>query len=284
MSLIREQTPPAALRSLPDPGAAPGSATWSRGVRMTDSIPTTRSDLFSPRGRRAALVAAYRELDEVCESLGFGHDMTLGEWSTAPAWAVVALARGARPPLPAPKRDWGMATIPELIADIIATHHIPLRHELERLRVVVDHLAAVHQNAMFTALRKVYHDFKDALTLHLDQEERDLFPLCIALEESLSGRKPWEDQDVTSLIRFTGHGHAECDSGLRRIMDLLQAAAASSNDPDLAVVGEGLRALAIDLAMHTAKEGEFLMPAAIFSEDQLRARRSTGRIRISQDG
>ncbi|MBA3697696.1 MAG: hemerythrin domain-containing protein [Planctomycetes bacterium] len=165
-----------------------------------------------------------------------------------------------------------MATIPELVADIIATHHVPLRHELERLGIVIDHLAISHQCAVLSSLRKVYHEFKDALTLHLDQEECDLFPLCIALEEALSGRQTWAGQDVTSLIRFAGHGHEECKSGLRRLMDLLQSASASVRDPDITVVRDGLHALARDLAMHTAKESELLIPAAIFSEEQIRAR------------
>lgn len=284
MNPISAQNPPSSFR-LPV-GRVMGieAATPSGGIRMAGASLTTRSELFGPRGRRATLVAAYRELDDICTALGFGEELTLGEWSASPAWAVVILARSSRPPRPAPERDWSMATIPELIADIVTTHHIPLRHELERLGVVIDHLADSHQHAVLTALRKVYHDFKDALSLHLDQEECDLFPLCIALEDALCGRRTWDDQDVTSLIRFTGHGHAECESGLRRIMGLLQAAAASFSDPDIAVVSDGLHALARDLALHTAKEGELLIPAAIFSEEQLRARRSTGRIQISLDG
>lgn len=277
MSPTSEQSPPAAARFPTEAAQSNAQATPATGsMRMTGAVPTTRSELFGPRARRAALVSAYRELDEVCTALGFGDDLALGEWSVSPGWALVVLARAARPPQPAPQRDWSMATIPELVADIIATHHIPLRHELERLGILIDHLAIVHPQAVAGALRKIYHDFKDGLGLHLDQEESDLFPLCIELEEALSGRRVWEDRDVTTLIRFTGHGHEECESGLRRTMELLHAAAASIADPDLAVIRDGLQALARDLVMHTAKEGEFLIPAAIFSEDRLRARRHAG--------
>ena len=225
-------------------------------------------------------MAAYPELDFVCSALGFGHGLTLGEWSASYDWVLVILARSARPPRPSQperERDWSMATIPELIADIVATHHVPLRHELERLGIIIDHLAAAHQHAVLSALRKVYHEFKDALALHLDQEESDLFPLCIALEEALCGRGDWDDQDITSLIRFTGHGHVECQSGLCRLMGLLQAAS-TFRSPDITVISDGLYALSRDLAVHTAKEGEILIPAAIFSEEQLHARRSVGRI------
>jgi regulator of cell morphogenesis and NO signaling len=252
-------------------------ATPSTGaIRLAGAAPATGSDLFGPRCRRAALVAAYPELEAICTALGFADGPALGEWCPALAWAQVILARSAQPPAPAPERDWSLATIPELIADIIATHHVPLRHELQRLGVLIDHLADAHQHALLSAVRKVYHEFAQALVLHLDQEEADLFPLCIALEEALAGRRAWDDQDVTSLIRFTGHGHGECESGVRRIATLLDAAAASIADPDLAAVCAGFAALRRDLAMHTAKEGEILMPAAIFSEERLNARRIPG--------
>ena len=290
MSPISLETPPATC-CLPwdsrgnsgNPVSAKGATGLVAGIRVADSSPTACNELFGPRGRRATLVAAYPELDFVCSALGFGHGLTLGEWSASPDWALVILARSARPPQPAGERDWSMATIPELIADIVATHHVPLRHELERLGILIDHLAAAHQHAVFSALRKVYHEFKDALALHLDQEERDLFPLCMALEEALGGRGSWDDQDITSLIRFTGHGHVECQSGLCRLTGLLQAASIFRN-PDIAVISDGLYALSRDLAVHTAKEGEILIPAAIFSEEQLRARRSAGPILASLGG
>lgn len=271
MNPIREMTPPVQPCL---PAGYTAAARLSGGVRRADASPssTTTGDLFGPRGRRMALVAAYGELNDVCTLLGFGDGFTLGEWSASPGWALVILARAARPPRPAPEWDWSMATIPELVADIVATHHVPLRHELERLGIVIDHLAISHQCAVLSALQKVYHEFKDAFTLHLDQVECDLFPLCIALEEALSGRQTWAGQDVTSLIRFAGQAHEECKSGLRRLMDLLQSASASVRDPDITVVSDGLHALARDLAMHTAKESELLIPAAIFSEEHIRAR------------
>jgi iron-sulfur cluster repair protein YtfE (RIC family) len=258
--------------ALPAADATPSS----NAIRMTGAAPAGGNDLFGPRCRRGALVAAYPELEAICTALGFVAGPSLGECSPALGWTQVILARSAHPPPPAPERDWSMATIPELISDLIATHHVPLRHELQRLGILIDHLASMHRHALLAALRKVYRDFAQALVLHLDQEEGDLFPLCIALEEALAGRRGWDDQDVTSLIRFTGHGHGECESGVRRIATLLEAAAAGISDPDLAVVCAGFTALRRDLAMHTAKEGEILMPAAIFSEERLSARRIPG--------
>lgn len=239
---------------------------------------TSHSALFGPNGRRADLVAAYHELDDACSELGFGEELTIGEWSIAPNWALVFLARAAHPPLPPPEKDWSLATIPELIADIVATHHIPLRHELERLEILINHLANSHPDVVFKKLRIIYHDFKEALKMHLDQEETELFPLCIELEEALGGRRAWNERGVTLLIRSTGHGHATCEIALQQILNVLQNVAATRNDPDVPIIRTGVEALARDLVMHTAKESEFLIPAAIFSEEQLRARCSTGRI------
>ena len=171
-------------------------------------------------------------------------------------------------------RDWSMATIPELVANIVSMHHIPLRHELERLAVVVDRLAAAHQHAATTEIHKNYHSFKDALVQHLDQEEWDLFSLCIALEGALSGRHVWKNLDVTSLIRFTSQGHTECEGGLNQLMELLQSVVTNSLDPDLTLLSDGFSAMARDLVVHTAKEAELLLPASIFSEELLCSRRS----------
>lgn len=277
MNSTIEMTPPVLL-ALPSGDVSPRRLVPVS--RLSRPVPwqTTRSDLFGINGRRSALEAAYPELRAVCTTLGFGYKFTLNEWSLSPGWAVLTLARAARPPPSAPILDWGMATIPELVTDIVRTHHVPLRHELERLGVIIDHLAIAHPCTALSTLHKAYHAFKDALSLHLDQEECDLFPLCIELEEALSDRRTWAGQDVTSIIRLTSHGHEECENALHRIIDLLHAAAASDSDRDIAVVSEGMHALDRDFDMHTAKERELLIPAAIFSEEHIRAGRSAGRI------
>ena len=232
-----------------------------------------RGGLFGPRSRRAELVTAYPELDPVCDRLGFGHGPRLEEWSTAPQAVLLTLARAAQPPKPVPEQDWSMATIPELIGEIVTDHHRPLRPELGRLGILLDHLAAVHQLPELTALRDEFSRFKETLLVHLEQEEVEMFPLCIRLEDALHGHRPWDEEaDVTTSVRFAGHGHAECENELQQTMELLAAAEAVVGDPDFSLVKTGLTALAQDLAMHTAKESELLIPAAIFAEDQLRAR------------
>lgn len=231
-----------------------------------------RSHLFGPHVRRVELVSAYSELDDVCTQLGFGTELTLGEWSMSPNWALLILARSARPPLPPPVGDWAAATIPELIADIVTTHHIPLRHELERLGTIIDHLVVAHPDASLVDLHRVYHQFKEEIVLHIDQEESDLFPRCIELEKALYNRDPGDHREISSIIRFSSHGHVGSSSGLQRIRNQLQIAATNLSDPDVAIIRVGIEAMARDLVIHSTKEEEILFPAAIFNEDILRTR------------
>lgn len=272
MSNIHDLTPLAASKLSVDVIAAMENNERNMEKGATRNTPPFRGQLFGPHGRRTELVRAYGELDEVCTQLGFGTELSLGEWSMSPGWALLILARAARPPLPPPAGDWSSATISELVADIVTTHHLPLRHELERLGVLIDHLVDAHPHPNLVLLHREYHRFKDDLTLHINQEESELFPLCIELEEALLGRRAWSARDITALIRFTGHGHAENETALRRIMDQIQIVAAKFRDPDVTLVQIGVDALARDLLIHSAKEAEILIPSAIFNEELLRAR------------
>ena len=248
-----------------------------RDEGLTHNPPPIFHQLFGPHGRRTELVRAYGELDEVCTRLGFGTELTLGEWNMSPHWVLLLLARAARPPPPRPARDWTSATIPEVIADIVTSHHIPLRHELERLGIIIDHLLAVHPDSQVVDLHTEYHYFVDEILVHIDHEESELFPLCMALEDALNGKNIGNSQDITSIIRFAGHGHAENESRLQRIVEQLQVCAASLKDPDVDLIRVGIDALAQDLVLHSAKEGEILFPAAIFSEEVLHARHCRSR-------
>lgn len=264
MNLATESTPPAMPRLSGYDDCAP------------TSCDSSTAGLFHPDTKRQALVAAYPELERICDELGFGDGFTLREWSPSCDWALLVFARAAQPPpstlAQVPAQDWSMATIPELVADLVATHHVPLRRELARLRLILDHRAAAQPTATMTALCKIFHEFMDGLSPHLDQEECDLFPMCIALEEASRGHGSWDGRDATSLIRWTSHGHEECERRLHRTQELLRAARQQAHDPDLDALNQGLAALAADLVLHTAKEGDLLMPAAIFAGEQLSAR------------
>ena len=274
MANIHDLTPLAAFKLSADVIAGTQSDGRLRDQGVTTKTTPYRNQLFGLHGRRTELVRAYGELDEVCTQLGFGTELCLGEWSISPNCTLLILARAAQPPLPPPTGDWAAAPIPEVIADIMTTHHIPLRHELERLGIIIDHLVRAHPHASLVELHRVYHQFTEEIVLHIDQEESELFPRCIELEEALHHRGPGDPREITPIIHFSSHGHAEHKSGLQGFRDQLQIAADSLNDPDFTIIRVGIDAMASDLVIHSAKEEEILFPAAIFSEELLRTRHS----------
>jgi iron-sulfur cluster repair protein YtfE (RIC family) len=263
-----DATPPV-LPVLPEDdgdAAAPTDARSDAGPRKVGRA------VFAPHARRADLVAAYPELDAVCDRLGFGHGLTLGEWIRDPSWTLLTLAREARPPQAAAPRDLTLATIPELIGHIVEEHHRVLRNELARFRLILDHLAAAQPDGAPAVLGRAFADFAGNLLEHLEQEEAHLFPLCIRLENAALGRSRWLQRDVTALVRHATVGHQEYDAALRQVIGLVETLGTLVPSPDLPLIASGLAALERNLVAHTELEGGLLIPAAIFAEEQLRAR------------
>lgn len=255
---------------LNDHGGIDRSFDESEGSRAS---PPSHSALFNTHSTRTDLVATYPELDDVCEHLGFTHGVTLGAWTKNPSRALLTLAREARPPKARAAVDLTMATIPELVNHIVDTHHRVLRNEAARLRVLINHLAMEQFGGALIMMSRAFAGFVDSKLRHLQHEESRLFPLCIRLENASLGRCGWKcDEEVTSLIRHSSNGHCEFAAGISYIIGLANAAEANSHNPDLTTITSGLAAMAQELAVHTMVEGDLLIPAAIFAEEQIRAR------------
>lgn len=243
---------------------------------MDTGMTETSREVFTPACQRAQLVAAYPELDAVCERLQFRWDKSVEEWCGEPGWALLEFARLAKPPPPAPDLDWSFATIPELIADIIATHHRPLRHELRRLGLIVKQFCRRHAEFRHLNFDHVYRMFADDLLSHLDQEESVVFPVSLAID----GADPRQPQpqstmhNVTSAIRFMSRGHDGAGYSMHHLMAIHEVMAVNNLDPDLDLIHHGLSAMAADLVVHKMKESDILLPAVLFAEE-LHARHTT---------
>ena len=248
------------------------SALW-----IDTGMAETAAEVFTPDCQRAQLVAAYPELNAVCERLQFRWDKSVQEWCGEPGWVLLEFARAAKPPPPAPDLDWSFATIPELIADIIATHHRPLRHELRRLSLIVKQFCRRHAEFRHLNFDHAYTLFADDLLGHLDHEESVVFPVSIAIEGA-DPRQPQPEStkhNVTSAIRFMSLGHDGASYSMHHLMAIHDLMAANNIDPDLNLIREGLTAMASDLVMHKMKENDILLPAVLFAEEQLHARHTT---------
>jgi iron-sulfur cluster repair protein YtfE (RIC family) len=254
------------------------------GSPSTEIVPTTAQQLhpsvdevFTPACRRAQFIAAYPELGVTCERLQFCWDRAVKDWSGDPGWVLLECARAAKPPPPAPDLDWSYATIPELIDDIIATHHRPLRHELRRLGLIIRQFCRRHGEFRHLNFDQAYTLFADDLLGHMNHEEAEVFPMSIAIEGA-DQRLLSEDalnRNVTSAIRFMSVGHEGAIYAMHHLMALHDLMATRNIDPDLPLIHEGLTAMATNLVMHKMKETDILLPAVLFAEEQLRARQTT---------
>lgn len=237
----------------------------------TPSPKNFSADLFTGSSRRAELVEAYPELAKSCDLLGLGSGVSLEDWCPSPDWALLILARAASPPLPASVIDWSQMDIPELIAHLINRHHRPLRNELHRIGILIRAVEQRDDTGRFSVIVERFARLETGQRAHLDYEESVVFPRCLAIEEASRGhaRLNLLDIDVTTGIRAMVAGHDEATDGVQHILTLVTTAASTSNDPDVTLIHAGIVALATDLVVHARIENEILLPAALFSEEQV---------------
>ena len=77
-----------------------GGCTPAGDAETAATSPCHRA-LFTATSMRSEFVSLYPELDQVCDQLGFGDDMSIGQWNSDPSWALLILARAAEAPRPA---------------------------------------------------------------------------------------------------------------------------------------------------------------------------------------
>jgi iron-sulfur cluster repair protein YtfE (RIC family) len=253
----------------------PESAQHLPPVPMPASpAPAGAPPLFSGASRRADLVAAYPDLDALCDRLSFGWDMTLESLCSQSDWALLELARAAKPPRQARQADWSMATMSELVGDILITHHLPLRSELRRIDILIHQFCRRHPELAHFDLHGVYARLADGLNAHLDHEEGVVFPLGLAIERA--SRHPGQDvpasSAVTGAIRYMALGHQDAAQAIRRLLVVLRQVQMNTFDTDLGLISDALAAMLADLTQHEDKEDGILMPAVIFADELLRSR------------
>lgn len=237
---------------------------------------------FSERDKRADFVAAYPELDALCERIGFNWDDTVADWSRDSGWVMLELARGAQPPPLPDEGDLRSASLPELVDHLLRRHHQPLHCELNRVGLLIRHLAGAHPHQRdIQALASGFALLRDSLLVHLLQEELDAFPLCADLEALQHQDGPPLDPTIAEPLHFMAAGHFETGDDLDRLGQLARRAGLTNN-PDVELVIRALAAMEQDLRVHTTIENEILLPAALFTCELLARRRPRPRLRIER--
>ena len=215
--------------------------------------------LFSGRSRRADYLQLYPELDQLCERFGFGWGDALADWSYAPEWMLLALARAARPPLPIPFRVSPSASHSDQIDELIARHR-PLDSELRRLGILVQRLASTHAHAAVRTLSESFSHIRHDAQLHLLHGEMVVFPLHLAQQDACARPRPPLSADFTSALGFLADGHREISCQADRLPAQIDAALTSCCDPDFDLVRTGVTALAAGFKANAAAEDAVLLP------------------------
>lgn len=159
-----------------------------------------------------------------------------------------------------PAQDWSEAPLARLIDHIVGTHHAFARTELTRLSALVEEVVKLHgaTHPEVTALAAVWRRWAPDLELHLEKEERVLFPV---LKNLLQGRPPHLAGGVdvpVGLMEWEHEEHAEALGRLRALAGEYAPPAGAS--APWRALWTGLEAFERDFQVHAHLENNVLFP------------------------
>jgi regulator of cell morphogenesis and NO signaling len=171
-----------------------------------------------------------------------------------------------------------MASVQELISNVVDTHHVYLRRELPRLEAIVAKMSANHghERPELFHIQQLLQDLGDDISAHLLKEERVLFPYIAGLERALDTPEPPPVACFASVqfpirMMFMEHDRAQ------GLLQELRSATANYTPPKATTCDcaasfyKGLADLEADLLEHIRVENEELFPRAVTLEEQLSA-------------
>lgn len=204
----------------------------------------------------------HRPLGEACAAVGLDCDSVLKTLGSLPK-----PAEGS--PSPA---DWEKATLTDLIAHIVPTHHDFLRTELPRLDKLVTKVLEVH-GERHPEMERIY-DLFQALTAdlmpHLMKEEQILYPFIRSMESGQQGGACFGT--VQSPIRVMEMEHEAVGAILAELRKLTNSYTAPADGcATFQALYQGLAGLEADIHLHIYLENQILHPRAIAMESGLLA-------------
>lgn len=157
--------------------------------------------------------------------------------------------------------DWDQMTIEEVADYIVETYHNYLRQELPRITQLVEKVNMKHgqRHPYIADLKNAFEKMRNSLFAHMEEEERVVFPLMIALTIS----KESHQEEVKKHLDSLDKDHLEIKEGLERIKELTNG----YNPPINAcithiVMLNSLKQLDQNLHEHIHKENQILFPRA----------------------
>jgi regulator of cell morphogenesis and NO signaling len=167
------------------------------------------------------------------------------------------------------EKDWTEASLASLITHIVSTHHEYLRRELPAISVRLEKVYRVYNQRYgptFIGLPEVFSDLRAELELHIQKEERMLFPAIAAYEAAASAGRPLPTSpfgSVANPIHMMEAEHESAGGALARIREITN----NFEVPEYACVTyralmSGLDELERDLHLHIHLENNILFPRA----------------------
>jgi regulator of cell morphogenesis and NO signaling len=159
---------------------------------------------------------------------------------------------------PEPERDWREAGIEELCEHIVAAHHDYLREEMPRISELLATVVRVHGTDCidFEIIQRAFASLRITLEEHIAEEERELFPACIALDRG---------DPAVELDRPTVQRHRDEHEAVGAKLTALRALAGGYDLSQALCSTHGalldaLRLLEADLHRHVHEENNVLLP------------------------
>ncbi|HET9530258.1 MAG TPA: DUF542 domain-containing protein, partial [Blastocatellia bacterium] len=88
--------------------------------------------------------------------------------------------------------DWQAESLANLTSYIVGKHHVFTREELERLEPLLAKVSSVYgeKRPELAQIKALFQELKNDLLMHMQKEERVLFPYIAEMEEAISNRRP----------------------------------------------------------------------------------------------
>jgi regulator of cell morphogenesis and NO signaling len=130
----------------------------------------------------------------------------------------------AREDAPKDQRDWTKASLGDLCAHIISTHHAYLRVELPTIALYIEKIAGVHDDhPELVALGQTFDALMDELLGHMAKEEQILFPMITRAEVAADlnlAMPPSHCGSVQNPIGQMEHEHEVAGGALRAMSEI----------------------------------------------------------------
>jgi len=187
-------------------------------------------------------------LDEACQARGI---------AAAQVQTDLEQAAAAKP---GQDRDWSAAPLPLLIDHIVGTHHVFLKTELPRLRLLLGKVLAAHGSSLAPLVR-IFDGLHAELDAHLAKEEMVLFPMI----KNMGSGRPAASHcgSVNNPIAVMEHEHDNAGralEGMRQVTHDYTLPANACNT--YRALFSGLQELEADLHRHIHLENNILFPRA----------------------